>query len=339
MKTVMNNSQVKHVWAQQTQDHGRGNGSTHFDGPTLYSYATPIANFVTIKIKDGRKVSERKVCLITTEKYSVSTQKHLPRTYDLPGRAYVFEVKHIGISAGRAPELPHDWIKQNYLEMAEQYKIDFGWLTRSHNPDKTLREMVDLREKAKGYAEAFAIRLKLDKYFPLPSVELLAELREKVRKREAAAKVREEQKIIRATAAAQPAIKAFLEGVIDNLSPMAFGCATTEQRQLIESRALDLWRAGRINRLPGDIPGTYLRVKGEVIETSRGAEFPVKHGLKALPLIRGCVARETEWQRNGHRIAVGAFQIDRIGRDGTVTAGCHVVPFSEVQAIAKELGQ
>ena len=50
MQTVFNNSMVAHVWAQQTQAHGRNAGNTfYFEGPTIYSYGEhfPIATFVT----------------------------------------------------------------------------------------------------------------------------------------------------------------------------------------------------------------------------------------------------------------------------------------------------
>ena len=80
-----------------------------------------------------------------------------------------------------------------------------------------------------------------------------------------------------------------------------------------------------------------LRINGEDVETSKGAKFPLEHGLKALPLINQAIGKG--WHKNGHTIHLGHYQIDEILAAGDVKAGCHFVLYSEVMRIAKELGQ
>ena len=54
MKTVFSNKMCAHVWAQQSQLGGRSD-HMRFDGPTLYSYSTPIG-FIPNGAKYGRRV-------------------------------------------------------------------------------------------------------------------------------------------------------------------------------------------------------------------------------------------------------------------------------------------
>jgi hypothetical protein len=85
------------------------------------------------------------------------------------------------------------------------------------------------------------------------------------------------------------------------------------------------------------IPETLLRVKGDEVETSRGAIFPVAHARRGLALVKATMARGEEWKANGHTCKLGYYQIDRISADGTVYAGCHVVPFASIAAIEDKL--
>src|ERR1019366_2651796 len=85
MRHVFNNQQCVHVWAQQTQDSGSGNGAVRFSGTTLYSYAARIARFVTRNHKRAVLVSKRT--------YSPTTQKHISYArQSIPDEIPVFTV-------------------------------------------------------------------------------------------------------------------------------------------------------------------------------------------------------------------------------------------------------
>lgn len=82
---------------------------------------------------------------------------------------------------------------------------------------------------------------------------------------------------------------------------------------------------------------TELRIKGDTVETSRGASFPVEHARRGLALVRATIARGEEWRTNGHTCHLGAYKIERITPDGTVYAGCHVVTMQAIERIAPAL--
>lgn len=331
-KTVHNNDQIRHLWANQTQSYARGNGSTHFEGPTLFSYNTPIAHFVMQK---GRRVA-----LITTASYSPSTSRHVPSVRDIPGypETMAFAVKHIGVSGGRADRLPDDWQRVNYLHMAERYKDLIVRIARAKN-DFTLsylrEDATRMRENARRYAEVFGLRFSLDKYFPEVTEAQLAATLEKIK----TVKTRDRAKLAAEAKKRDRRIAEFVTGKSDTIAMGDYyACAgNPAQRRGIEQRALELWRAGR-GEAHFPLGETRLRVvvqEGvQIIQTSRGAEFPAAHGMRALTLIRNVVKTGTAWERNGKTIHLGSFQIDRIEPDGRVRAGCHTVFYAEIESVA-----
>jgi hypothetical protein len=110
-----------------------------------------------------------------------------------------------------------------------------------------------------------------------------------------------------------------------------------EQRRLEQEkefhRKLDAWKAGKDVYVRTD-GNAFLRVKGETIQTSAGAEVPLVHALKILPRIRS----GKPYVRNGHTIHVGHFSLDEIDEKGNVKVGCHTITRGEIERIAKKLG-
>ncbi len=81
MRTVFSNRQVCHVWASQSQGHGRS-GSIFFDGDTIYSYGRHYA-----MARIYSKAPCEQLALVNNYVYSNSTAKHLRDTYNaLQGR-------------------------------------------------------------------------------------------------------------------------------------------------------------------------------------------------------------------------------------------------------------
>lgn len=106
---------------------------------------------------------------------------------------------------------------------------------------------------------------------------------------------------------------------------------------LRDVEAVKEWMAGGYSRISFGNPTTYLRIRGDEVETSRGARFPVAHAARGLALVRSVRERGTEWQANGHTCHLGPYRINRITPQGTVYAGCHVVPWSSIEAIAPQI--
>ncbi len=116
-----------------------------------------------------------------------------------------------------------------------------------------------------------------------------------------------------------------------------------EQRKADErlAVAVEAWKAGE-NVSIGRASVIYMRLRGDgekvEVETSRGATFPVEDAVKAWQLIGICRAKGEGWERNGHMVRMGAFQLDAVDGSGTVRAGCHVVRYEESERMAKLLG-
>lgn len=96
------------------------------------------------------------------------------------------------------------------------------------------------------------------------------------------------------------------------------------------------WLAGENVSLWGR-PDTLLRINGDKIQTSRGAEIPVSHAPRLWRVIQKAVAGEP-YQHNGHSEYAGDFRVDSIDTTGTLRAGCHTIAFPELDRIARQLG-
>ncbi len=121
---------------------------------------------------------------------------------------------------------------------------------------------------------------------------------------------------------------------------------TKRQRELEARKAeamnrLDQWaNGGAIDRFSFggyDLP-IRLRIKGEELQTSRGAILPLAHAVKAFRTIKRLHDKGQAYQRNGHTIHLGHFAIDAVDGQGNVTAGCHNVTWEEIERVATLAG-
>ena len=78
----------------------------------------------------------------------------------------------------------------------------------------------------------------------------------------------------------------------------------------------------------------YLRVKTDMVETSRGATFPITLCETLFKLYQRCV-RDNEVYDN--TIQVGNYRVNHISRKGII-AGCHHIKPDEITRFAKVLG-
>jgi hypothetical protein len=106
-------------------------------------------------------------------------------------------------------------------------------------------------------------------------------------------------------------------------------------RARAKAEQLAAWLDGK--DVPAPTGDTHLRIVGSEVETSRGVVFPVSHARLGLALVKRVMRSGVSWQKNGHTCHLGHYQIDRITVDGTVYAGCHVVPFESIERIASQL--
>lgn len=316
VKTVFDNAMVAHVWAQQSQESGRSNnGNFWFQGDTLYSYATPVA-----KMHTG--TNGQRVALISATNYSPSTGKQLGYI----GRAHNdnFRVPFIGASGGWRSE------RGEYADIAEMHAKNLAALLLAYDgyvahlkrkqvlydPDASY---IAIRlDEVRGYCAAFGLDL------PQRSPEtdwqgVLTARAEREARLDAANPARARERARKAAETAERNRVAALES----------------------AERVALWLAGEPIHLHWnegwrpDRTGALLRVRGDKLETGLGAEVPLAHAVRVFQLAKHCRETGTVWERNGHTVRVGHFQVDAIRNDGSIVAGCHVLQWDEIEAAAR----
>lgn len=320
-KHIHPNHVVQHLWANQSQQSARtSNGNLWFDGPTLYSYSTPIANIV-----DG-------VALITTERYSVTTTgKHMPGYSALNGVRPYFHVPFM-VRGGR-----YHWglatMAEQHAGNLEHFKAAYAKQVDSFKRQRQIWGDVAgylrvIADDATRYAACFKL--------PAPVFDPEADTAAIVAHRaERDAKNNTPQAIAKRERDAKR--KAEREAEKQRLAR-----ASAEERQAAwrDGRPVVLRYGERSRYTPFGQPqgGVLLRTKGNTLETSLGATVPLDHAIKAFRFVKLCRERGTEWHRNGHSLRVGHFTVDRIAANGDFHAGCHFIEWSEVERLAKALG-
>lgn len=96
------------------------------------------------------------------------------------------------------------------------------------------------------------------------------------------------------------------------------------------------WLTGTRSDLPHalNLP-VMLRVRGDDMETSKGARVPLADARRTYRF--AMLARAKGWHRNGETHAIGAYQLDAVNENGVV-AGCHRVTWAEIERFATAQG-
>ena len=314
-KLVFPTNEIPHLWAHRTQPEARNSQrNLYFENDTIYSYGGhfPIARHVFV----GKRNPKHYV-LLTSRTYSVTTSGHVNAVHcAIPRDVRTFEVPSVlgswGSEANHADNL-------KYFETESQRLF-----TQATNARKQGLYCLDaafaLQTTAKEYAKAFKVPTSnVPKFAFLPKGSDLVALRTKLSLRQQKADIKD--KVEREKRNAEFERRAAI--------------AALELAERIE-----LWKQGNpdvyLNSWDANVP-TLLRVRGDEVETSKGARVPVHHAIRGLKFVRSVVASGTEFIRNGHTFHLGHYSIDKVTTDGTLYAGCHVIPYSEIERIAPEL--
>lgn len=315
-KTIFPTDEIAHLWMHQTQGAAYNQARNfYFEAATIFSYGGhfPIAKHVTGK--NGKS----KAILFTTRGYSVTTSKHIGNVRhaidgnDVP----VFYVLRLNANS----EYEHMANLKEYAAQAVHHLAKSK--TSRTQGTRLLAQAFGYRDTAKAYAKFFGVTYNVADFKFLPKPSEVAELTAKAQAKEARAA--EAREVRRLNFDARWAAKA----------------AKWEEQRRIQAledvKKIELWKAGSTEVYPSYSWPTMLRIRGSEVETSRGARVPVEHGARALALVRKIMARGEAFVSNGHTCPVGVYKIDRIDVDGTVHAGCHVIPWPELERIAPEL--
>ena len=329
MANVVSNPQVAHIWAHQSQDTARShNGNFSFHGEVIYSYSTPVARIV-------RGVIDRPIALVTSRTYSTTTSgKHIGPIYRALdyGRSFVrvFTVPFIGAFGGRnsgdrdfceitAPTI-HQGNVDHYVSKYNDVKATLPRRTSwqlSHTD--ILAALNEVANNCADYCEAFGI--------DCPAFDTDADAAAIFAKREA--------RNTPAAIAKREAAAATRKAAADRKA----ACEAAARIEREAARRAAFYAGERLGYGLRDANGgALLRVMGDTLQTSLGAEVPLAHAVKAFRFVKLCRERGEAWHRNGRTIRVGHFQVDRIAPDGDFWAGCHRINWAEVERLASDLG-
>lgn len=297
---MASNAQLAHVWAQNR--HASGDGSNFFFcGPTIYSFGRhfPIARFT------DATAGGLPVVLFTIENgWGGYTGRHIGHARNaLHGlNVEVIECLEPGTRDGRhnSRELSQeDQHAANVEDYGARYLDALKAAALARSRGPQHIERAEqLRQWCALYCEAFA--LDVPAWVTDEAPANLPEIRARAAKHAAEEKDRKRAKL--AGDAAE-------------------------------------WRAGGRAELPYAYPDTLLRLSrnGRHVETSRGASVPVSDARRLWRLVAQCVATATGLT-TPPPVAVGAFELRSISREGCCIVGCHTLDYSESLAFAAAQG-
>jgi hypothetical protein len=296
MKKVFSNLQCCHVWAQQTQSEGRSSHSgIFFEGPAIYSYGRhfKMAEFI-----------KKDVVLINRNHYSMTTSRH---QNDMRSA-----LNGLPIITIRVPDPSADPVAVRDNARIMINKIDESILSidqsKSHadygieNLAKEVAELDTYLFHCKGITKKQLARLNqlkkiIDNKKETSWPKKIKEQEEKARYR------REHEEEVRAERQRLHNIKC--------------------QDNLVE------WlKGGRFQSydLPHDV--TYLRVKGNHVQTSRGAEVDLWEGKQLLAAWKAGVIQVG--------MACGHFTVREVTPD-LLTIGCHELTREQIERVAPDI--
>jgi hypothetical protein len=310
------NAQIRHLFAQQNPESDassggkNGEGTFWFVGNRLYSYQTPIAKWH--RISRGRSV-----VLITSDGYSVATKtKQLSGLSDALMPNMYLRVPYIGENGGKAPSAysAQEMHEGNLKYLVERYEEAKARQARNRG-EPSISEMADTADTVSKYCDWFDLKA------PRLSVDVdFIEIKRAWENRNT------------------PEMKARRKAEKEKRDGERAKADEQRRRELAE--VADEWRRGeRTHFSSSTMWPVMFRMKGDdTVQTSLGAEVPLKHAVRVFQFVKWVRMSGTRWQKNGHRVPVGHFQVDEIEPNGDFRAGCHNVTWAEIERFAREIG-
>jgi hypothetical protein len=325
-REVFSTGEIPHLWMHQVQASARNaKKSVYFEGATIFSYGShfPIAKIITR--------GKRKAVLFNSGSYSPTTSGHQSAVrMAIPEDVPVFTLPTV-----------RTWNDYNFLEgsaAVDYYRAEItekiAGLAKVHGMHSYTWRVSNVRElirEMKTYAKFFKLRTG-----KVPTIPRLTDEREnKLREYDKQSDARQEKRHAARQARWAARQREWEEQRLEREKQDAI-----ERAELAKTLAerMEQWQNGA-NVTSRDFPYPLLRIQGDEVITSLGARVPVSHACRGLKLVQACVNASREYVRNGHTVHLGHYPIDRIEVNGTLHAGCHVIPFSEIQRITPQLSE
>lgn len=303
-KTLKNSAEVFHFWANQVQSEGKA-GNVFFDGAKVYSYGM---HFCIARILPSGVVA------FTTRGYSPTTSGHINEARSAARHLNIVYCNDPSDSASDNMRSARYAIR-DVLNAADKPRI--RQTTRVAKKALALQ----LAEQANAYLAALPADERGTET-PIDTTALEAVRAELIAAGEAAARMRAEQH------AAQ-------------LADLQASLTQWRNHEIVTRTGLyNLPPALRLGSSRGEYPndpvGTYWNTGArDIVQTSHGAEIPVADAIKLWPVILRVKAGTKDYTPG---TPLGSYQLTQIRTDGSLRVGCHDIAFSEIEAIALQLG-
>lgn len=124
---------------------------------------------------------------------------------------------------------------------------------------------------------------------------------------------------------------AFFAGdMVESIKKAKARCEEIEAREAERNAAtIAAWVAGKTNQRPSG-GATYARIRGAIVETTRGASVPIEHACRLARMYAATVRRGGAQWADGKGPMVGHYRVNAIGADGSLVIGCH--EFTPIEA-------
>jgi len=282
----MNNSNVAHAWTHQNKDEAKGS-SFYFRGRVIYSYGPhfPIARIVS---REGKP----DVVLFTSYSYSNTTAKHK---------------NHVSSAIFQPCFTVPDVTGNNHAENISYY---LDRINEARERALRARSHADfLRDSAITYAEEVQAYVKY--FVPILPADIALKYQNIMKLHKTGDLFSKEE-----NAAIQNRINAAREAKLKE----------TKRRNAAALIEVGRWQSGEIDSLPwGNRPQfDYLRINGDKVETTRGADVPLEAGRIAAALLKA--GRLAVGQK------IGQYRVSEVKKDHVVI-GCHKIENKEIERV------
>ncbi len=107
----------------------------------------------------------------------------------------------------------------------------------------------------------------------------------------------------------------------------------------LQQELLDRWLSGeKIQTYLGALP-VHLRLKDDIIETTKGANVPISHAKLLYAKFKECIINDKSWVYKGHSLHIGNYTVQEINKNDNgiwyIQAGCHYIKQEQIESFIK----
>ena len=312
---------VAHLWAHQKQDYARNSGDNfYFRGKSIYSYGSHF---------EIARIIEDKVCLFTSATYSNTTAKHI----GCVKAAMPYDWKVFKVAKFHGPVKKGGWEEESITKNIENYASNIEDLVKKQKTARKVDYTQSIRNEAKelsDYVDYFKVSRLLPKHYKFlletenVTNEMFLEKFGLVHNAKLKERQTKERKLAKET---KQKIAEWLEGKHDKGYIMGY------MKDQIYLRLVD-------EPFHNEEGKDLKFVCSGKVQTSKAIEIPASEAMKlydGVRRIRESVLNEDLidkfLEKQGLK-TVGNWNIDRVTKDGDIIAGCHKIPYSEIDRFA-----